>query len=305
MTKVNATLSVSVGDANNLSIRGFFNTQSKDIKAKLEEIGCQFQLCGSRDNKYFHCEVTGKEGSAELTKVRTVLVDAGLREATQTIIPKEDRATHFAFKYIRSFTKKDLDQAEYLRLNVKGLQRIADWKKTIDDGYVLKANKRLKNNLDFGWLDIVIAPYVSQIGREQLEGEDFKGIRFEPAIFDEPQKVTNQIYELTSNLVMPRCLLSIQNNDGDIVAEDWKDGARIWNDGGYVFPVLKYRREEVEAMGAFDIAKTREQTGNLPQHYHHQYIVSQRFRQHLEAMKVRSVEFVPVELIDDKYGSHT
>lgn len=298
MASVDATLSISVGDADNLSIRGHLKTHNDGIKIQLERLGYQFETYGSKDNEYFLCKVAAKEGSSELNRVRSVLIDAGIRESARTVIPKKDREGQFAFKYIRNFNRNDLDQAEYLRLNVMGHQRIADWRETAAEGYVLKANKRLENNLDFGWLDIIIVPYVSENGRKRMEKEGFLGVRFEPAVFDEPKRASKQLFELTSVLTMPPCLLPIQNDDGDLVAEDWKLGARIWDDAGYVQPILKYRRKEVEAMGAFDIAKTRETTGNLPQHYRHQYIVSQRFRQHLEAMKVRSVDFVPVELVD-------
>ncbi len=162
----------------------------------------------------------------------------------------------------------------------------------------MKANNRLKNGLDFEWVDVVIVPYVSEEGREQLKGGNFEGIHFDPAIFDQPEKAVKQLYQLTSTLTMPPSLLPIQNLDGDVVTEHGNEVARFWDDAGYVQPILKYCRDEVKAMGAFDIAMTREQIGYLPQHFSHQYIVSQRFRQHLEAMKVRATEFVPVELVD-------
>ncbi len=298
MNNVDATLSISIGDANNLSIRGFFKTHNDAIKTQLEKLGHEFELCGSKDNEYYSCKISGKEDSSQLNNVRSVLLDAGVKEATRTIIPKDDRKDHFAFKYIRNFTKRDLDRSEYLRMNVKGIQRIAVWKDTISKGFVLKSSPSLKNSLDFGWLDIVIVPYVSEKGREQFELERFEGIHFEPAIFDQPEKATKQLYQLTSTLTMPTCLLPRQDNDGEDVHEGLEVGARIWDDSGYVQPILKYLREEVETLGSFDIAKTWEQIGNLPQHYHHQYIVSQRFRHHLEARGARSVEFVPVALVD-------
>jgi hypothetical protein len=263
-------------------------------------MGYAFERHGTTEYAEWYCQIIEKAGSPEWENVRNAILETGLRECEVTTIPRDERKTCFAFAFERKFSKRDIDGAKYLRLNVKGLQRIADWKETASDGYVLKTNKRLKNNLDFGWLDIVIVPYVSEKGREQLEAKSFSGIRFVPAIFDEPEKAAKQLYELTSTQTMPQCLLPIQNNNGDVVGNDDAEGARIWDDAGYVQPILKYRREEVEAMGAFDIAKTREKTGNLPQHYRHQYIVSQAFRQHLEAMKVRSVDFVPVELVDDE-----
>lgn len=298
MPKIQASLSISVGDTSTLSIRGHLNTSKKCVQSELEKIGFSFELYGSKENEYYVCNITGDLESEKIRLVQSILLEAGIKESSQTVIPKDKRETHFAMNLVRSFTKKELDQAEYLRLNVKGLKRIADWKETTADGYVLKINNRLKNTLDFGWLDVVVVPYVSETGREKLEGIGFDGIHFKSAMFDGTDQTVKQLFELTSNLVMPECLLPIQNNDGDIVCVNYTESARIWDDAGRVQPILKYRREDIEAMGTFDIAKTLERVGNLPQHYKHHYIVSQRFRKYLEAMKVRSVEFVPVEVVD-------
>lgn len=278
---------------------GWVCANSQSLRMACEELG--YSAKPMSQGEYHLCEIDEEEGSDKLDAVRDVLIRAGLKEVKSTIIPKPNRRDSFAFRCIRKFSKRDLDQAEFLRLNVMGLSKIADFSQTTAEGYVLKANKRLKNNLVFGWLDIIIVPYVSEKGREQMERESFTGIHFKPAIFDEPEKAVKHLYELTSTQTMPPCLLPIKNDDGEIVAEDWKYGARIWDDGGYVLPILKYHREKVETMGAFDIAKTRELTGHNPRHYRYQYIVSQRFRQHLEAMKVRSVDFVPVELVDEEF----
>lgn len=272
-------------------------TDSETLRNQVEALG--YRVEPMAEGKYHLCKITEDEASERIETLRDSMIREGFKEVKTAIIPKANRRSLFAFRRLRKFTKRDLDRAEYLRLNVKGLNRIADFARTSAERYVLRTSDRLKNNLDFGWLDIVIVPYVSEKGRKQLEVESFEGIRFVPAIFDEPENAAKQLYELTSTLTMPQCLLPIQNNDGDVVGDDDAEGARIWDDAGYVQPILKYRREEVEAMGVFDIAKTREQIGNLPQHYRHQYIVSQRFRKHLEAMKVRSVDFVPVELVDN------
>lgn len=298
MASVDCELNIELTPDPGDNLCGWLKTDDQGLRPEISSLGYEWTPMGR--GEYHMCKICEPEGSESIEKVRQLILQAGFSECHTTVIPKTLRRTHFAFRHMRKFTKKDLDLAEYLRLNVKGSQRIADRKEKTETGFVLKANGRLKNKLDFGWLDVIIIPYVSEKGRAELEGKNFEGIEFEPAIFDQPEKVAKQLYQLTSNLTMPPCLVPIKNSDGEVVKDESKEVALGWDDAGYVQPVLKYRREEVEAMGAFDIAKTREQTGNLPQHYRHQYIVSQRFRQQLEAMKVRSVDFVPVELVDDE-----
>ena len=97
---------------------------------------------------------------------------------------------------------------------------------------------------------------------------------------------------------MPPCLVPIQNGFGEVVQDESHGLGQYYDDAGYVQPILKFRKSEVEALGTFDYARTAERVGGMPQHYRHQYIVSQRFRKFLEAKKAHTFDFVPVELVD-------
>lgn len=299
MATVTCELEIESSTSLNGNSTGRVITNSERLKKKIEDLG--YTLVPMALGTYHLCTIVESEGSNKMEAVRDAVLSEGFNEVKTSIIPKADRRSCFAFKYWRKFTKQDIKQAEYLCLKIKvNKEIIADYAHTSPEGYVLKVSNRLRSKLDIGWLDIVLALYVSEMGREQLQGGNFTGIHFEPAIYDQPEKYKEikQLYQLTSTLTMPSCLLPILNKDGEIVDEHWKEGGtRAWNDGGYIQPILKYRREEVAAMGAFDIAKTRETTGFNPRLYRHQYIVSQRFREYLEELKVRTVEFVPVELV--------
>ena len=296
--KAQSCFRITYGEKNGRSIASNLRIESQSLKVAMEDSGYVFDTLGLGENKYYSCLIEEPEGSEKLELLISLLKANGLQRCHHMILPRVLCKTHFVVRYIRRFTKKDLDTAEYLRINVKGSQCIADWQETTEEGYKLQRNTRLKNALDFGWLDHIAVPYVSDAGRRQLESESLSGVLFKSALFDEPEKVSKKLFELTSSVIMPSCLLSIQNSYGDIVDNHYKEGERIWNDKGYTQPILKYNRSEVETMGAFDIAKTKEFIGGGKSHYKHQYIISQKFRQSLEKMKVKGVEYVPVELVD-------
>ncbi len=70
----------------------------------------------------------------------------------------------------------------------------------------------------------------------------------------------------------------------------------MWDDAGRVQPILRYNRAEIEKVGEFDFAKTRELIGGMKKHYRHHYVVSQRFRKAILDGKYRWIDFVPVEI---------
>jgi hypothetical protein len=294
--RVQCRIRIEISAAPGESGSGWLKTNSQSLRRKIESLGYIFEPMGM--GSYYLCTIVEDENSKKIELVREAILSEGYKEIRNAIIPKADRRSSFNFGHIREFSKSDLDQAEYLYLRV-GLSaaRIADWAYTSCDGYVLTVNRRLKSKSDFGWLDIITVPYVSENGKNQLECKDLVGLHCKPAIFDIPEKAPKQLYELSSTITMPPCLLPVQNGAGEVVAENWNEGERIWDEGGYLPPILKFRRVEVTCLGAFDIAKSRELIGSRSQHYRHQYIVSQRFREIVDAMKVRTVGFIPVELM--------
>lgn len=296
--RVQCRIKIKVSTSPGESGSGRLKTDRQTLKKKIESLGYRFDPVGMGSGSYYLCSIVEDENSEKIELVREAILSEGYKEVRTAIIPKADRRSSFNFGRLREYSKSDLDQSEYLCLGPSSsAARMADWANTTSEGYVLTVNQRLKNKSDFGWLDVIIVPYVSDSGKNQLECGDLLGLQCKPAIFDKPEKASKQLYELTSAITMPPCLLPIQNGNGEVVPENWNEGERIWDDGGYVPPILKFRREEANCLGPFDIARTRELIGSRSQHYRHQYIVSQRFRKTVEAMRVRTVDFLPVELI--------
>lgn len=277
------------------NIFGWLMTSSSKLRSEIESFG--YDLQPMRRGEYDLCKIREPEGSKRTEAVRAAVLSAGYIECDRTIIPRGQRRTHFAFKKVRTFSKEDIENAPLLLLGVKGLQRIADWKETTKAGYVLKAGSRLKNNLSFGWLDIVMVPYVSAEGKGELATAGLDAIDFEPAVFDLPEKAAKKLYRLTSNIKLPRSLTRVRNLSGETMPLEDRENGHYWDDGGYVPPVLKYRFEDIKALPRFDIALTCEQIGARLELYRQYCIVSQSLRKQLEKMKVRTVEFIPVDLV--------
>ena len=186
--KAQSCFRITYGEKNGRSIASNLRIESQSLKVAMEDLGYVFDTLGLGENKYYSCLIEEPEGSEKLEWLISLLKANGLQRCHHMILPRALCKTHFIVRYIRRFTKKDLDTAEYLRINVKGSQCIADWQETTEEGYKLQRNKRLKNALDFGWLDHIAVPYVSDAGRRQLESESLSGVLFKPALFDEPEK---------------------------------------------------------------------------------------------------------------------
>jgi len=290
--KVEYNLETSNGNST-----GKIYTHNENLYIRLMEFGCEWKGPFGKQN-YYTTSVSYSSNTPELEEIKEIILDHGCQELDITIIPKELRRSHYGIIKRRVYTKKDIENADYLRLERRGFNCIAAYKQNSENAYIVRHDNKLKNKTDFGWLDVIFTPFVSSSGKEQLEAFELNGMEFVPAIYEKPEKSPKKLFQLTSVNTMPSCLLTVQNNNGDIISDDDHSGARIWNDNGYRLPVLKYNRQEVEVMGEFDIAKTKELIGNMPQQYKHHYIVSQKFRQCLEKMKVKGVDYVPVELVD-------
>ena len=71
---------------------------------------------------------------------------------------------------------------------------------------------------------------------------------------------------------------------------------KYFDDKGH-HPELTYNKDEVEKLGAFDIAMTAERTGINKPCSSRYLVVSQRFREVLRELKVPAVYYTPVRLI--------
>ncbi|MBK8036916.1 MAG: hypothetical protein IPK22_07230 [Verrucomicrobiaceae bacterium] len=210
-----------------------------------------------------------------------------------------DTLTKFHGYRSRHYEKTEYDQFEFLSLRPEKLAWIAEFAENRGGVHVLKANDRLKNKLAFGSVEQSRVFYASDEGREHLSGLNLTGIDWEPVVFDHPEKAAKGLFRLCSSVTMPKCLTPIVDSGYTDVTTlpEAEVQDRQWYNGGYLPAEMSFRRNEVEALGQFDVAITQELVGGFPRWYHPEVIVSQRFRQVLLKMKNKTAGFNPVHLV--------
>lgn len=228
--------------------------------------------------------------------------NASIHEQVREVFRKHginlDRVPGFRPSRIRTYEKREYDAFEFLCLRPAGIPNIALFAENREGTHVLYANERLKKKLTFASEELTRVFYASEEGRDYLNAQNLVGLCWEPAVFDRPEKAARKLFRLRSYVILPSALTKIvDGRDRDLADVPLSEGGdRDWDSGGYRPPEIHYRREEIDALGEFDIALTREMIGGRPQWYHPDVIVSQRFRRVLMKMKNTSVGYNPVHL---------
>ncbi len=108
-----------------------------------------------------------------------------------------------------------------------------------------------------------------------------------------------ELWRFASSLVLPRSLLRIQDEDGRFTDPDsWPNktfNSKYWDDDGYGPVELRYRRCDVVPMLPFDVAFTYERMGG-GRYSFRELVVSQRFREVMEELGQKDIEYAPVRL---------
>lgn len=206
---------------------------------------------------------------------------------------------YFSPRRVRSYSHAEVKSAELLTPHPNFGGEIANWTGSVEGRWMILADKRQKNQVELGQTDVGIG-LLSTLGFvDALHDAGMKEARWDEVHYYNPSKVIKPIGVLSSDIQMPSCLTPLQGDRGELWTPDGQPGhtSASWDDEGHFPPELKFERSAVEAMGAFDIAITREQTGPHPGLYCHTLVVSQRFREFVEQRKVRNANFVPVKLI--------
>jgi hypothetical protein len=222
----------------------------------------------------------------------------GLEPSPTSAIPESLRGRFFGVRKERKYTISELDQCELLYLH-SGIRSIAnhcdgDHLQVSQETYVAESgttNKRCR----FGSLSPFRALAVSGDLKKELEDECLAKIYFEPVVNGD------DIWKLSSEMVLPRCKLPLVGGDGlpidDINTWSRNAGWRWFDDHGYDPQELVYDRRDIESLGPFDIAVTSERTGITESRAVRWCVVSQRFRSLLKSLKVSQATYAPVRLV--------
>ncbi len=233
-----------------------------------------------------------------LSMVFEILANNGYRPSQRRITTPAACECEFEVIKHRTYSEEEIASSPLLMLKPRPNDAVANWCGGDDDhGWIAEAGKFLKKKLEIGRFNIFPGLLLGSGLHHVLEQSDLVGLEFIPIRYDHPERASRQLWQFGHKVVMPRCLLPRQDDDGS----DYVDGvshAAYWDDGGYLPPELRFVRREVEALGKFDIARTKEKAGNNPPLSRSEVIVSQRFREFLEKAKIKTIEYVPVRLID-------
>lgn len=223
-----------------------------------------------------------------------------LKPSCWNIIPKAEQSNYFGVRRKVTWTKKEIDACEMLWLRHKltiANNRDATPEQWQGEEYVAGVDEKQHSAVQFGGLCPFTGLAVAEPLRTQLLESGLKGLYLPPVTFVPPvAKVRKLLWALKSTVILPRPLNLLQGEHGS-EPEPNTEWACWWDDGGKRPEVLKFRRSEVQAVGPFDIAMTYERVGITVQGAFRQCLVTQRFREVMTQLKVKGVDYVPVELV--------
>ena len=232
-------------------------------------------------------------GEPNLERIFELLASVGWTPYYGEDVPKDMRSTHFWVRRFRHYDKRDRDECDYLFIHRWTMGEALFEFDSVRDGLYCGKVKGTKWKARYGLttLHCHSSPFfVNGEFKRALEAENLQGLAFKPVLFDKPEKVRGEFWQLTSTVTMPPCLLSIHT------IPSTPNPVLRYDDGGHFPQELVFDQEAVRKMEPFDIALTREDLCHLPNAWPFEFIVSQRFRQVIHKLKMSSVELVPVRL---------
>ena len=141
---------------------------------------------------------------------------------------------------------------------------------------------------------------VTQEFRDKFEAAGLKGAVFHPVEWEPRLRKNDRPYWLGSNVVLPRPATPLYAAK----AFDRPTHVYGWDDDGYAPPVRRFWRDEVEAMGEFDVANVPLVGAWLDDRFLPEVLFSQRFRRFLIDNHWRMM-WQPGEFIDKTAGVRT
>ena len=232
------------------------------------------------------------EGDTYVQRILELLAQAGLHPYYGEKFPSELSPTHFWVQRFRHYEKSDRDACDYLSALWAQGEPLFEFDGVRDGLYCGKVKGgRWKARYGSTSMHCHYSPFfVSGEFKKELETENFRGLVFKPVLFDKPEKVRGEFWQLTSTVTMPPCLLPVITHAGtphDILRYD---------DGGYYPQELAFEEAAVRQIEPFDIALTLENLCPLPNAWPYDLVVSHRFHLVCQKLKMSSVRFIPVRL---------
>jgi hypothetical protein len=231
------------------------------------------------------------EGDPSLEQIFQLLGEAGWKPHFGETLPRELMPTHFWVRRFRRYEKGYRDNCTYLSVRSwSDGDPIFDFDSVRDGLYCGKvAGAKWKTRYGQTY-DCGASPYfINGELKRELEAENLIGIDFKPVLFDKPEKVRGEFWQVTSNIIMPPCLLPV------ITIPD-NPPLVVYDDGGHYPQELVFEAAAVKEIEPFDVAITREDVVCRPNSWCRKLVVSQRFRKVAREHRMTTVDLVPVRL---------
>ena len=133
--------------------------------------------------------------------------------------------------------------------------------------------------------------------REKLELFSFRGLVFTEVPIRGSIRGSQPIWRIESSVILPESPIPLKQSDGKSFVGDYTLGCHY---SSFFREVeLAYENSKIDAYQAFDVAVTRERTGNYLGGCFETLVVSQRFRAALKQLQLNGCHFVPVRLLTD------
>lgn len=238
-----------------------------------------------------------------LTKLLQIIEDRyGFKPWPHAVFDVSQSDKYFGVQRLRTFSKKEIDDAEYLCYSPLGSVGHAAFREEglfERDQYIVQNFKKLKKPVDIGLLQPFHGIAVTTGMKELLEEQNLIGLDLSKEVIGSQ----GNLWGFGSSIILPRSLTRLVNGQGrDVDPDVWKvttihggTEEHLFDDGCRPY-ILRYKREEITGLEPFDVAGIYEFTGN---HKHGAYrgsIVSQRFSQVLKELGVKRSYYVPVAL---------
>jgi hypothetical protein len=295
-----------IGGSSNL--RGYtlgLNVENHNaVRAIAEEAGFQV-VCHQKPlcREYVGIEVAEAPDSPRLIRLLEILKNRyGYKPWPHAVFDTSQSDKYFGVQRLRSFSKKEIDDAKYLSYSPLGSVGHAAFREEDlfeRDQYIVQNFKKLKKPVDIGLLQPFHGIAVTTGMKELLEKQNLIGLDLSKEVIGSQAN----LWGFGSSINLPRSLTRLVNGQGrDVDPDVWKVTTvhggtedHLFDDGCRPF-VLRYKREKITELEPFDVARTYEFTGN---HKHGAYrgsVVSQRFHHVLKELGVKRSYYVPVAL---------
>ena len=243
---------------------------------------CGFELTSNYDSKdgekVRQLVVMEPSDSPRLEKLLEEVENRyGWKPSEWYVVPKEKRGEYFGLRKHVTFTKQEIEDAEYLSFfTAKTIAQYVEptLEQAEKDLFVTKSYKP-KKTVAMG----VLTPWMKLALRTDLlrflENKQMKGLACTEVVG------AVDLWKLHSDLILPQSMTPLIDANGHVIAEE-KIGERpeqwvSFDGGGYVPDQLRYRRAEIEGM-EFDVAMSKEFEGSKPTNADRRIIVSRIFR---------------------------